>query len=107
MEVAEEKDAAVDIDFALHRHLAALGRLPERHWIEPVDRDLVLDLRIEILVHVLPREVLDPILQRLALRVLDDPGDAEVEAAVARRDADELAFAERARALDRDQHRVE
>src|SRR5207253_2491727 len=68
-EMPEEKYCAGRIDFAFERQLAMLGRLDQRHSEEAIASRIVIDDGREVLLHMLPGEVLEALLDCSLLRV--------------------------------------
>ena len=101
-EMAEEKDRSFGIDFPFERQLSLFRRLHERDFEQTVARRRAIDHRREVLLHVLPRELFQPLLERSFFRIVEEPRNAEIEAALSRRHAQVLTDARLARAVGDD-----
>src|SRR5205807_5324441 len=97
--MAEEEDLSLRVDFPFQRNLSPLGGLIHRDLVETFSRRVPVDDRIEILLQILPREILQLRFRRTG-GVFDKPRNAEKEAAFTRNDGHPLTRARLAVALE-------
>src|SRR5438105_14945465 len=97
--MAEEEALSLRVDFPFQRNLSPLGGLIHRDLVETFSRRVPVDDWIEILLQILPREILQLRFRR-AGGVFDKPRNAEKEAAFTRNDGHPLPGARLAVALE-------